>query len=460
MHSVDGVRCFNCRPASDFFTSLTASGVFVHDHWEREPLVSRGVLQLVANETLTWRDVVAAVDTGLVTRETSGGFMVPKNQTIADENFTRRISFSYRRLAKAPVSPIGSTMLQGLLTKGQTFFVNRASTIWPSIARVCAQASEAFSLPVNGNAYVSWGGFAHSAPLHSDQHDVLIVQNEGRKAWVMYRPEMPLPDFRASARQREQITALPEEGVHKAGAVALETTLSPGDVLYVPRGMLHKTHTACAGCSGAVSVSTTLGIHASSVGFKYDRLLQCALGLAAQASELDSTSLTTALFRVDQAAARPEGASLRALVPLGFLAGHVRATITAAASSADEASDLSALAIFEGVAGPKIAAVCARHLASALHVFNATAQRVTSTYLARFTELGNEPGAVTGRRASAAARISGELLLLINDAEHQMMATDCGLPVQPDTNDHIKRAEAVQARKERDVVAKRQRDEL
>ncbi|MDO5501929.1 MAG: cupin domain-containing protein [Actinomycetia bacterium] len=104
--------------------------------------------------------------------------------------------------------------------------------------------------PCQVNAYITppqSTGFSD----HYDIHDVFVIQIEGEKRWRIREPVWPLP-------LRDQ----PWD--QHAGAVAAaaneepleEFVMTPGDVLYLPRGYLHS-----ATALGEVSIHLTIGVH-------------------------------------------------------------------------------------------------------------------------------------------------------------------------------------------------------
>ncbi|MDH3205682.1 MAG: cupin domain-containing protein [Gemmatimonadota bacterium] len=80
---------------------------------------------------------------------------------------------------------------------------------------------------------------------HWDTHDVLVLQVEGSKRWRIYGggPETPLKDQKFDPEQ------------HEPGAVEAEFTLEAGEVLYIPRGIMHAAVT-----TDTVSLHITLGV--------------------------------------------------------------------------------------------------------------------------------------------------------------------------------------------------------
>ncbi|MEV8099084.1 cupin domain-containing protein [Kitasatospora sp. NPDC085879] len=79
-------------------------------------------------------------------------------------------------------------------------------------------------------------------PAHRDDADVFVLQVQGAKDWTLHHP--PTDGHWAPGTE------------HTPGAIALRTTLTPGDVLYVPRGAAH-----CAvGCGTELSAHLSLTV--------------------------------------------------------------------------------------------------------------------------------------------------------------------------------------------------------
>ncbi len=85
---------------------------------------------------------------------------------------------------------------------------------------------------IGANGYLSpprSQGFA----IHYDPHDVFVLQLAGRKSWRLYRRHVPFPTA-------PPVDPIPAE---QAGPPVRELVLSPGDLLYLPRGVLHEART-------------------------------------------------------------------------------------------------------------------------------------------------------------------------------------------------------------------------
>ena len=79
--------------------------------------------------------------------------------------------------------------------------------------------------------------------LHHDGHDIIIVQTEGKKCWFIC--EKILKEEHLSAESRHYNINIENINAekHTLGISCRNVTLQSGDVLYLPRGVLHAPHT-------------------------------------------------------------------------------------------------------------------------------------------------------------------------------------------------------------------------
>ena len=96
----------------------------------------------------------------------------------------------------------------------------------PELDRLARALEIVLSRPVSASAFWSRGGMR--APVHYDDHDLLVVQLKGAKRW--YVATTPSPLFNP---WRDVSGNPPDLGVHEV------VDLTPGDVLYLPRGTYH-----------------------------------------------------------------------------------------------------------------------------------------------------------------------------------------------------------------------------
>jgi len=114
-----------------------------------------------------------------------------------------------------------------------TFHQRRYSLRFPgmrpysaSLDRLCRALEVVLHKPVTASAFWSQGGMR--APVHSDDHDLLVIQILGRKRWYVAHAESELDNT------WERIPGSPPAlGEHAC------FDIGPGDAVYVPRGTVH-----------------------------------------------------------------------------------------------------------------------------------------------------------------------------------------------------------------------------
>jgi Cupin superfamily protein len=150
------------------------------------------------------------------------------------------------------------------LEKGTVIF-NAAGAHIPKLAGPCLAASDATSLPCSLNMYITAPGKRTSAPPHTDKQDVCVVQTEGCKFWKVF--SVPDPSIKPSAdvfARGKGEDSLPIHSLTETSELLVETTLYPGDVLFIPAGFPHTTSTATATEGGTenevTSIHLTFGI--------------------------------------------------------------------------------------------------------------------------------------------------------------------------------------------------------
>jgi hypothetical protein len=117
--------------------------------------------------------------------------------------------------------------LFALFRNGATLVISKADEAIHPVDVACSALSRELGFPVGANIYLTPPA-GQGFQLHSDEHDVLILQLSGSKNWV----------------------------VHPDGAAPMQLQLAPGDVLFIPRMMPHE-----ARCSDDSSVHVTIGLY-------------------------------------------------------------------------------------------------------------------------------------------------------------------------------------------------------
>jgi ribosomal protein L16 Arg81 hydroxylase len=148
------------------------------------------------------------------------------------------------------VTPEGDIDLNQLYKsyhEGHTLIVNALERFVPEVARFSRGLQEFLNHPVRANCYLSPAGSRGLHP-HFDTHDVFVLQVEGAKTWKLYAgPELPLLG-----------TFQPVVHEQSLGEPSQVVRLEPGDLLYVPRGVVHQAETA-----DRSSLHMTVGVYPS-----------------------------------------------------------------------------------------------------------------------------------------------------------------------------------------------------
>lgn len=134
--------------------------------------------------------------------------------------------------------------LHARLAEGASLVLDSIEKIHPPIGAAAEGLERFVGTVVQVNAYVSWTekeGFG----THWDDHDVIVVQLHGAKRWRLYGPTRIAPTF------RDVETPEPPQDNPVADFV-----LTPGDVLYLPRGWWH----AVTADQGTASLHLTFGL--------------------------------------------------------------------------------------------------------------------------------------------------------------------------------------------------------
>ncbi len=129
---------------------------------------------------------------------------------------------------------------------GFTIVVDGVERYVRAIASLAHSIEAELNFPVQVNAYVTPPGSRGLVP-HYDDHDVLILQIDGSKLWHLYEG-VHIPPHELQRRDK----AVPPEGL----SAPTDVLLTVGDVLYVPRGLVHAADTGAE-----PSVHLTVGVH-------------------------------------------------------------------------------------------------------------------------------------------------------------------------------------------------------
>lgn len=135
----------------------------------------------------------------------------------------------------APVAQPEPARVQALIRQGATVSLNLIETMTPEVAAIAAALQCWFNGETVCNVYCSSGGH-QGFQSHFDVHDVFVLQIAGTKTWNIYEGQFEetvnLEGYRSNS--------FPDEYNQEArGPVQMQPVMTPGDVLYIPRGRYH-----------------------------------------------------------------------------------------------------------------------------------------------------------------------------------------------------------------------------
>lgn len=123
--------------------------------------------------------------------------------------------------------------LRHWLGEGASLVLNDIETLTPGMLEIAHILGYEPGGKVQANLYCSW--LAHQAfPPHFDVHDVFAMQISGEKRWRIYQRHFIDPINHPHFRQLDQAF----HDRHK-GAISMEFVMTPGDLVYIPRGYYH-----------------------------------------------------------------------------------------------------------------------------------------------------------------------------------------------------------------------------
>ena len=149
----------------------------------------------------------------------------------------------------AIMRPVPS-LIRKHLKDGATLVLNQADMLTPELAAVSACLKLRFGAQVKCNIYCSWRenqGFA----THFDGRDVFVLHIAGEKTWHLYDGfyELPMGNSPYTFRLGD------EENERLKGSCIERVEMTPGDLLYIPRGQYHD-----AIASSNASLHLTFGV--------------------------------------------------------------------------------------------------------------------------------------------------------------------------------------------------------
>ena len=207
---------------------------FKRDYWESKPLVS------CANDGARFEGLLslAAVD----------GILYHSSLRSDDVRIARNgESIPFRDLSRSAAndSEGGLEALYQEYRSESSIVLLFLHERWPPLKMLCQSLAREFSSRIQANMYLS-PPQSQALKTHYDTHDVLVLQIHGKKRWRIFEGAVQLPLSHQRYTDDEDISL---------GSPTMEVTLSPGDLMYLPRGYPHDA----ASADGA-SLHLTIGV--------------------------------------------------------------------------------------------------------------------------------------------------------------------------------------------------------
>lgn len=209
--------------------SPVTPGAFVSDSFHRHPLHVPGSAAKV-RDICSWSEFERLLDmTALWTGSTLR--MVLERQTVAPEDYCTRTMGRDEQMVLRP----DPRRVQDWLARGATIVADLVETLSPGIRAATNALEMGLGAEVTCNAYCSQSG-RQAFASHFDSMEVFALQISGTKVWRIYEGSFDHP----VERPGQNYSSFDQAHHDKArGAVAMEVTLRPGDLLYVPKGRYH-----------------------------------------------------------------------------------------------------------------------------------------------------------------------------------------------------------------------------
>jgi len=197
---------------------------FTQDYWARRPLHRPGGDPQGFDDLLTLADVDRIVSSMSIRLP---AFRLVKDGRTLPASAVTKTARTGSRSVSGMADPV---KIFRQFELGATIVLQGLHRYWLPLGRFCRDLETDLGHPTQVNAYITPPG-ARGLAVHSDEHDVFVLQVFGIKAWQVFEA-----DDRAGER-----TPL------------VDVAVSPGDCLYIPKGFPHAA-TAQDEASGHLTV--------------------------------------------------------------------------------------------------------------------------------------------------------------------------------------------------------------
>ncbi|KUI28906.1 cupin [Mycobacterium sp. IS-1742] len=219
--------------------------VFATEHWGRRPLLSRSEALPRDFGDLLSPDMV---DELIAERGVRAPFirLAKEGDVLAKDCYLGPAGFG----AEMP-DQVDSAKVLTQFAAGATIVLQGLHRLWPPVIDFVRHLVDDLGHPVQANAYITPPSNRGFEP-HYDVHDVFVLQAAGHKRWVVHEPVHPHPLPSQPWTQHRAAVAR-----RAAAEPVIDTVLSAGDALYLPRGWVHS-----AQALDTTSIHLTIGVSA------------------------------------------------------------------------------------------------------------------------------------------------------------------------------------------------------
>lgn len=200
---------------------------FFAEHYDRKPLHVRGDAARFAG-VMSWERLNALLNMTGIWSAASLNIALDREIVPPDRYCTPAAGRDGREVLQPDADRV-----MALVRAGASLVCNDIDTLGDGLAGLAAGLERALGGKAQANLYFSRRE-RQAFDSHFDTHDVYAVHIAGAKTWRIYagRAEAPIahPAFKQLGREFHH---------RHRGAVAMEVTLQPGDLLYIPRGQYH-----------------------------------------------------------------------------------------------------------------------------------------------------------------------------------------------------------------------------
>lgn len=196
---------------------------FFKDYWEKQFLYIERNKQGYFDNILTIKDVDDFLSLQNLIPESIR--LVAKN-----EDIPLRLWVDNEKLLNGAIKPtVNPDKIYHFYKRGATIIINAAHKMIPGLAKACMLFEQELKIRVQSNIYITPPN-AQGFNMHYDVHDVFVMQIKGPKVWRIYDSAEELPTGFTPFSKEPQLVK--------------QIQLNTGDVLYLPRGIVHEAYTS------------------------------------------------------------------------------------------------------------------------------------------------------------------------------------------------------------------------